>query len=503
VKNGPKKFIPKRLRDERGAAALLLTLAFLIVGTTISTSVLLTTELTSKKLIQEYKQKELEQALKATLELVRHDILLGEFTMGGLDPVTNNFKEYPNKTLHANFSTVGPPVYPVHPFGPEYSYRVALTPLVGSTNPGEFKLIAEVTREGKKLRAETKVAFLDAPKAVVTLDNWDDGVTFTEFTLASGTYLPSVDARIIAEESDWSIFTDITREYPSYDHAGTLCVHEDDNVGILLSSKSSNFFDTGIDVIGDPKLNNGNDEPSPGCVPSPTFKYYARNSVYAAGKQAIDVFTNIDNASQVPDTSDSAQLSSKTRNLGFDRLDAAFNQAITDSNCDNPNVDIYEISNGIYDPVAAGHIAASGSEYPRETVLIFDGGTNTVNEVIRGKVHMIFKGGGNTTFNANIATIGNIIVHGAGTALTFAGYLTPPRKIAGDLYVFPTDHTNPPKLVVWNAMFYKSSDMGNYIGIDRLGNIAYQIECTDRTRNNKLYNPFIFQTTSLVSMAGS
>ena len=118
----------KCLREERGAAALILTLAFLIVGTAISTGVLFSSDSTSKKLLLEHNEKELEQALKATLEIVRHDIHLGEFTMEGLETVTNNFKEYPNKSFHANFSSVG---LSNHPFGLDYSQRVALTPLVG------------------------------------------------------------------------------------------------------------------------------------------------------------------------------------------------------------------------------------------------------------------------------------------------------------------------------------------------------------------------------------
>ena len=364
---------------------------------------------------------------------------------------------------------------------------------MGGANSGEYKLIAEVIRDGKKLRAEIKVALLDAPRAVVTLDNWDDRdpESFTEFTLAAGTFLPSIDARNIAEESDFSIFTDVSRDYPFFDHANSLCIYNQvvENVGILLTSKSDNFFNTAGDNFGTPMFNNGNNEPSYGCVPETAFDHFARNSVSAAGRSSIEVYTNIDDVSQVPIQTDSAKLASTTRNLGFNRLEAAFNQAITDSNCSNPDVDIYLIPNGLYNPVSAGHISASGAEYPKETVLIFDGGTNTVNEVIRGKVHMIFKGGGNTTFYGNIATVGNVIVHGSGTALTFSGYLSPPRKIAGDLYVFPTDYTNPPKLVVWNSMFYKSIDMGNFIGIDRLGQIAYRVECVGKTRNNNLYSP--------------
>ena len=87
------------LQDERGSAALFLTLAFLIVGTTLSTSVLFSSDVTSKKIIQEHQKKELEYALKATLEMVRHDINTGEFTMKGLDAVAINFKRYPDDNI--------------------------------------------------------------------------------------------------------------------------------------------------------------------------------------------------------------------------------------------------------------------------------------------------------------------------------------------------------------------------------------------------------------------
>ena len=374
--------------------------------------------------------------------------------------------------------------------------------MVGGANSGEFKLIVQISRDGKDLRAEAKVTFVDAPKAVVVLDNWDDSVS-ASVDLA-GSIFPKVDARLIDVSSlgsDMDVFTD-NRDYPpnATSMNQTPCLSNDDNKGILLTSKSDKFFNTS----GDTSLTPGTGSETDQCSINPATNYWEQTASFTiGGGQASFVKTNQSDFSQQDPPPNPAKLASATRNLGFDRFVAAFDQHVTDTNCSNPNVDIYLIPNGLYNPVSAGHISASGDEYPRETVLIFDGGANTVNEVIRGKVHLIFKGGGNTTFNGNVATVGNVIVHGVGTTLTFAPFPTSPRKIAGDLYVFPTDYSDPPQFVMEDAIFYKSLDMVDYIGIDRLAQVASKVECTDKTRNNNLYNPFIFQVTSLAARVGS